>query len=163
MSRRVRILLWLGGGVLALGILALLLIPMLVDVNRYRDVIERRAEEALGREVDLGPMKLSLLPALAIHVQDVRIGALPGEGRDDLLTLRGLRVGARLMPLLDNKLEVTSVVLEGPSLSLQRAAAAAGRFELVPKCLDQRLVLVLASQGIASHVVVAGFDRLFRA
>ena len=101
MSRRVRILLWLGGGVLALGILALLLIPMLVDVNRYRDVIERRAEEALGREVDLGPMKLSLFPALAIRIQDVRIGALPGEGQDDLLTLRGLRVGARLLPLLN--------------------------------------------------------------
>jgi len=122
MSRRVKILLWVGGGFLALGVLALLLIPMLVDVNRYRDVIERRAEEALGREVDLGPMKLSLLPALAIRIQDVRIGALPGEGRDDLLTLRGLRVGARLLPLLDSKLEVTHVVLEGPELSLERAA-----------------------------------------
>jgi len=122
MSRRVRILLWLGGGVLALGLLALLLLPMLVDVNRYRDVIERRAEEALGREVELGPMKLSLLPALAIRIQDVRIGALPGEGRGDLLTLRALRVGVRLMPLLSSKLEVTSVVLEGPTLSLERAA-----------------------------------------
>ncbi len=122
MSRRVRILLWLGGGALALGILALLLIPMLVDVNRYRDFIEHQAEEALGREVELGPMKLSLLPALAIRIQDVRIGALPGEGRDDLLTLRALRVGARLMPLLAGKLEVTSLVVEGPTLSLERAA-----------------------------------------
>jgi uncharacterized protein involved in outer membrane biogenesis len=137
MSRRVRILLWLGGSVLVLGILALLLVPMLVDVNRYRDLIEGKAEEALGREVDLGPMKLSLLPSIAIRIQDVRIGALPGEGRDDLLTVRALRVGARLMPLLASKLEVTSVVVEGPSLSLARGADGAWNVQQLVASPDQ--------------------------
>ena len=38
-------------------------LPFLIDVNRYRGLIEEQAEAALGREVQLGEMQLSLLPS----------------------------------------------------------------------------------------------------
>ncbi len=108
------------GVLLALILLAVLVLPLVVDANRYRGLIESKAEKALGRDVRLGEMNLSVFPALALAVDDVGIGALPEEGEGDLLTARSLRVGARLAPLLRGRLEVTSLVLEEPSMVLAR-------------------------------------------
>ena len=113
--------LWLG---LALAVTVILLVvlalPFLVDADRYRGLIEEKAEEALGRDVRLGEIQLSILPALGLRAADVAIGALPEEGGGDLVTAASLRIGARLLPLLSQRLEVTSIVLEEPSMVLAR-------------------------------------------
>jgi uncharacterized protein involved in outer membrane biogenesis len=115
--------LWIALGVaVVLVVVVLLVLPLLIDVNRYRDVIESRAEDVLGREVRLGEMRLSLLPSIAVSVDDLAVGALPEEGEGDLLKARRLRVGARLFPLLGGRLEVTSATIEGPELTLVRGA-----------------------------------------
>ncbi len=122
MNRKIRLLLWASGGLVLAVIALLLLLPALVDVNRFHAEIEERVEAALGRDVDLGTLRLTVFPRLAVEVSDIKIGALPGESRDHLLTAARLRVGARLMPLLGKRLEVTSIVLEEPSLVLERNA-----------------------------------------
>src|SRR5437870_8808347 len=50
-------------------VIALLVAPALVDVNHYRPQIESKLRDRLGREVSLGPMKLSLIP-LAFCVEN---------------------------------------------------------------------------------------------
>ncbi len=113
--------LWIAlAALLALILLAVLVLPLVFDANRYRGLIESRAEKALGRDVRLGEMSLSLFPTLGLAVDAIGIGALPEEGGGDLLTARGLRVGARLGPLLRGHLEVTSLVLEEPEMILAR-------------------------------------------
>ena len=119
MKRPVRRLLIAVAVLFTLALIAVLALPALVDVNRYRGTIEAKAEEALGRDVRLGEMRLSVLP-LGVTVQEIAIGALEEEGGGDLLTARSLRVGARLGALLQKRLEVTSLVLEGPELTLER-------------------------------------------
>ena len=78
-----------------------------------------RREAALGRDVRLGEVRLSLLPSLGLSIDDLGVGALDQEGGGDLITAAGLRVGARLMPLLRGRLEATSVVLEEPASDLE--------------------------------------------
>ncbi len=113
--------LWLSlGAVVVLILAAALALPFLVDVDRFRGLIEARAEEALGREVRMGEIRLSILPAFGLRLADVAIGALPEEGGGDLVTAASLRVGARLLPLLGKRLEVTSIVLEEPRMVLSR-------------------------------------------
>ena len=107
------------GGVVALGLLLLLLLPLFIDANDYREIIEAKAEELLGREVRLGDIKLSVFP-LGVKVADVAVEALPEEGGGDLLSARSMHVGARLGPLLGGRLEVTRVVIDGPSIILER-------------------------------------------
>ncbi len=119
--KKIRRRLWLLLAVaVAVILLAALALPFLIDANRYRGLIEAKAEEALGRDVRLGDVQLSILPALGLRVKDVSIGALPEEGGGDLVTATSLRIGARLMPLLAKRLEVTSIVLEEPSMVLSR-------------------------------------------
>ncbi len=92
---------------------AALALPLLVDVNSYRGLIQQKAEEALGRKVTLGPMKLSVLPTVAIRVERPEV-----EG---LLKADSLAVGVRLMPLLlSGSIDVRRVVLERADLTLTR-------------------------------------------
>ena len=122
MSRRKRFVLILAASLVGVVLVAALALPALIDVNRYRDTIEAAAEEFLGRDVRLGDMRLTVLPSLGIRVDDLAIGALPDEGPGDLLTARRLRVGVRLLPLLGKRLELTSLVIQEPALTLERRA-----------------------------------------
>ena len=137
MKKRTRLLLMVAGGALAVLVVLLIALPYLVDVNRYRGLITAKAEEALGREVRLGEMQLSLWPTLGLRVDDLAIGALPEEGEGDLLIAQHLRVGARLLPLMRKQLEVTSITVEAPQLTLVRDAQ--GRWNV------QRLIATQAA------------------
>lgn len=113
--------LWLILGIPALlALVAVAALPLLVDPNRYRGLIETRAQENLGRDVRLGEIHLSLWPVLGVRVDDVTIAALPEEGGGELLTAERLRVGARLLPLLQKRLEVSSIVIDRPRMLLVR-------------------------------------------
>ncbi|HKY32844.1 MAG TPA: AsmA family protein, partial [Candidatus Polarisedimenticolia bacterium] len=110
---------WLALGAGALALLAILLLPAIIDVNDYRPLIASRAEAALGRPVTLGEMSLSVFPRFGIEVRDPAV-----EG---LLSARSLVVGVRLLPLLSGRVELRSVVLRGPELTLTRTAAGEWR------------------------------------
>ena len=60
--KRYRKLLIVLGGLVGLVVVAVLALVLLVDVDAYRGVIETKAEEALGRDIRLGELSLSILP-----------------------------------------------------------------------------------------------------
>jgi uncharacterized protein involved in outer membrane biogenesis len=120
MTKPSKKLMFVLGGVGGLILILLITIPLLIDVNRYRGLIEGKAQEALGREVRLGEMKLSLLPSVAVRIDDLAIGALPEEGGGDLITARRVRVGVKLLPLMRKQVKVTSIVVDAPQLTLIR-------------------------------------------
>ncbi|MFQ5717934.1 MAG: AsmA-like C-terminal region-containing protein [Acidobacteriota bacterium] len=129
MRRRTRLAL-IAGGILTGLVLALaLVLPSFIDVNRYRGEFETRIGAMLGRDVHLGQMQLRFLPDVVIDVRDLGIGALPSEGEGDLLTAARLRLGVRLLPLLHDKVEITSVRLEKPVLIVDRDASGAFNIE----------------------------------
>ncbi len=111
---------------LMLGVVAVLLVAAVVfvlvtvDADSFRGFIENRAETVLDREVELGALRLSFLPVFGLEVDDVSVTARPHEGGGEILSIRSVVIGARLMPLLAKRLEVTSLALIEPSLVLAR-------------------------------------------
>ncbi len=101
----------------------------LIDVEDFRGLIENRLEKTLGRDVRLGEMELSIWPVFGVRLGDVALAALEEEGGGDLITAQSLRVGAKLGPLLSGQLEVTSLLVEEPSLRLERDAAGTWNME----------------------------------
>jgi AsmA protein len=100
--------------VAAVLVLAAVILFIVVDADDFRGFIETRAEESLGRDVRLGKISLSIVPVFGFQVDDVVVAARPGEGEGDLLSVRSLRIGAKLMPLLRKRLRA------GPNSTLKR-------------------------------------------
>jgi uncharacterized protein involved in outer membrane biogenesis len=123
MNRTQRTLLAVVAGLAALALGGVLVVPRLLDGERYRLLLENRLSNAVGRQVRLGGVRLSLFPGLALRVDRLEVAGLPEEGGGDLLVADGLRVRARLLPLLRGRLEVTSAQIARPRLLLVRDAA----------------------------------------
>lgn len=120
-----RVLKWAGAGVaglLVLAVLAGLLLPALVSLERYRSLLAGRIGKALGREVSLGALSVSLWRGLGAEATGVRVAQAPGFGEAPLLTAETLRLHVQLLPLLRGQVKVSSLTLERPRLLLLRGA-----------------------------------------
>src|SRR5262249_34946002 len=109
--------LFVGFGVLViLIILAVLVLPAFLDVNRYRPQIESRLREKLGRNITLGEMRLSLNPP-AFRVDNVTIDEDPAfhTGRP-FAQVETLFVRPELMPLLRHEIQIDSLQLQQPKI-----------------------------------------------
>jgi AsmA protein len=114
---------WLRVAGIVVGILLVLLItlPFLINVNSFRPKIESEATNALGREVKLGNLSLSLLSG-TVGVDDISIADDPAFSKSPFISAKSLKVGVALMPLIFSKeLNVTGIALKGPEITLLKA------------------------------------------
>ena len=104
----------------AVIVIAALVIPPLVNINRYHDRVQAQLQKRLGRAVSLGQMRLSVLP-LAIRVDNAVIGEDPAfrTGRP-FAGVQELDVRAKLWPLVHGDVEVQSLNLRKPQIELVR-------------------------------------------
>ena len=110
-----RTLIFIAAGLLVLLVGGAIALPMIVDVNQYRELIQTEAEKAIGRRVTLGEMSLSLFPTFGISVAPIEV--------QDLVTAKSVTVGARLWPLIfGGEIVVSTVVIESPEVMLTRRA-----------------------------------------
>src|SRR5262245_44004989 len=110
----------IGIGVLVLLIIGIALIsPQFVDVNHYRPQIEAKLRQHLGRDVSLGPMRVSLLP-LAFRVENATIGEDARYGSQPFAKVQTLYVSPKLLPLLHRQLEIKSLQLDRAAIELVR-------------------------------------------
>jgi AsmA protein len=107
------------GALLAVLVLGVVAILVLVDPNDYRDDIEALVKSETGRSLQIGgEIDLKLFPWLALGVHDVRLGNPPGYGNEPFLTVREASVGVKLFPLLNKRLEVSRVAVDGLDVRL---------------------------------------------
>ena len=119
MKKLIKWILIVAGGLVALLVLALVLIPTFVDVQKYKPYIEEKASEALGRPVSLGgKLHLSLFPWVGVSFSNLRVGNPPAFKEKDLLTVKSFEARVKLLPLLSRNIEVKRFVLEGASVVL---------------------------------------------
>src|SRR5436305_13049252 len=86
--------------ILAILIIAALVAPSLIDVNRYRGRIQSELQQKLGRQVLLGQMHLSILP-LSFKADNTVIAEDPRFGSGKAFAqVQQLAVSAKLMPLI---------------------------------------------------------------
>ena len=116
-----RVLKWVGltiGGFLVLAFLAALLLPVLVNLDRYRGVLASRVGKALGREVTLGALRINLWGGIGAEAKGIQIAQATGFGSEPFLAADALRVRVHLLPLLRGQVKVSTAVLERPRIRL---------------------------------------------
>ncbi|MFO1226999.1 AsmA family protein [Roseateles sp.] len=127
-----KLLAWAVGGVVALMAVLLAAVLLFVNPNDYKDRIAAAVKAQTGRELALpGELKLSVFPWLALQVGEARLGNPPGFGAEPFLTLKSASLRVKLLPLLlQRKLEVDRVTIDGLQLALKRNEAGKGNWEV---------------------------------
>lgn len=111
---------------IAVGALVVVLIvvaiaaPFFIPVETFKAQAEQRVQEATGRKLTIaGPVKVSLLPSLAIVAKDVHFANAPGFSTPEMATLGGLELRLKLLPLLSGEVAIDSFVLDKPVINLE--------------------------------------------
>ena len=127
-----RIATWAGlvlAGCVVLFVAAALLLPALVNLERYRSMVAQRISRAVGREVTIGALHLNLWRGFGAEVNGIQIAQAPGFGPDPFVTAEGVRVRVQVLPLLTGQVKIASAVLQRPRIRLVHAADGRWSFE----------------------------------
>jgi AsmA protein len=116
------------GIILAVLIVIAVALPFIVDVNMFRPQIESELSAALGRQVKVGNLRLSIL-AGSVAADDLSISDDPAFSKQPFVKAKGLDVGVELLPLIFSKaLHVTEIIINQPQVQLLRNAAGRWNF-----------------------------------
>ena len=75
MNKVIKWVIIVGGGLVALVIIALLIVPSFVDLQSYKPRIEKMVSEATGRPFSIGgDIDLSLFPWVGFSSSDIHLG-----------------------------------------------------------------------------------------
>src|SRR5450755_1061909 len=116
------------GIVVAVLVLIAIALPFLINVNAFRPRLESALSQALGREVKVGNLSLSILSG-SVSAEDLSIADDPAFSKDPFIRAKSLKVGVEVMPLILSKaLHVTDITLEKPEIALLRDASGKWNF-----------------------------------
>ncbi|NQV48440.1 MAG: AsmA family protein [Rhodospirillaceae bacterium] len=111
------------GGLVAVLVVGVLVVPGLIDWNNYKTEITEQAKAFTGRDLVInGDIKLTILPAPALIVGDVHLANMEGASATDMVSLKSLEVRIAFGPLLTGQVQVKTVRLVEPVIELERMA-----------------------------------------
>jgi len=116
-SKRKR--LWLALALLV-AFLAILVVPPMVSISRYKNGITRLMSASLGRPVRLSSVELRLLPRPGFVLTDLSVDEDPGFGAEPFLHANTVTASIRLLSLWRGRLEIDTISVDEASLNLVR-------------------------------------------
>ncbi len=101
---------------------------VLIDVNRFRPEIEQAIGEKIGRKVQIGNLKASILGG-SLEADQITIGDDPAFSKNPFLTAKSLSVGVEMKPLIfSREVRVHTITIDAPELQLLRTAEGRWNF-----------------------------------
>lgn len=111
-------------------VLAVLIVPPLVSISRYKSRITQLVSASLGRPVRLSSVELRLLPRPGFVLTDLAVDEDPAFGTEPVLHANTVTAAVRLFSLWRGRLEISRISVDEASLNLVRSSA--GRWNLDP-------------------------------
>jgi AsmA protein len=119
-------------GIVIAGVFALLIaLPFLINVNKFRPKVESEASAALGRQVTIANLSLSIFSG-SLRADNITIADDPAFSKAPFVLAKSLKVGVELMPLIFSKqLNVTDITLEAPQITLLKTTNGKWNFSSI--------------------------------
>jgi hypothetical protein len=119
--------LWIGLAAIAV-LLAILIVPPLVSVSRYKARITELISASLGRPVRLSSVEARLLPRPGFVLTDLTVDEDPAYGTEPVLHANTVTASIRLLSLWRGRIELDTISVDEASLNLVRTPS--GRWNL---------------------------------
>ncbi|HUK08560.1 MAG TPA: AsmA family protein [Stellaceae bacterium] len=108
------------GVVIVLLIAAVIVLPLIVPADAYRDRLVAEVKSVTGRDLRIdGPVHVSVLPRLAIEAEKISLSNPPGAQAKEMVTLGKLQAVIELFPLLKGNVVVDKFVLVEPVFAFE--------------------------------------------
>jgi hypothetical protein len=120
---------WRLAGLAVALILALGLFLPFVDATRFRSRVQAGLEEALGRQVDVGKVRLDLFNGPGFTASSVVIQEDPRTGLEPFAYVESVEARVSFVSLWAGRLEFSKLRLVNPRINLARPAAGGWNFE----------------------------------
>ena len=116
------------GIVIILLVVIAIAVPFLVNVNSFRPEIESKLSGALGRQVKVGNLSLSILSG-SLGADQLSIADDPKFSNAPFIKAESLKVGVAVMPpIFSKQLNVTHIKIDQPEITLLRNPAGVWNF-----------------------------------
>lgn len=127
-SRRKRLGFLLASAAVLAILLAIVIVPPLISISRYKNSITRLVAASMGRPVHLSSVELRLLPRPGFVMTDLSVDEDPAFGAEPILHANTVTASFRLLSLWRGRLEISSISVDEASVNLVRNAE--GRWNL---------------------------------
>ncbi len=121
------------GVLLVVAVAGLLLAPVVIDWNGYRADLESYGKQLTGRTVTVeGPISTRLFPWPRLTAEKVTIANPPGLAQAHFATAERITIRMTLAGLLQGGIDVESIEVDQPNITLERRATGEGNWLFTP-------------------------------
>ncbi len=149
-QQRKRKWLWIVLGTIAL-LLAALLLPPMVNMNRYKGEIAQMVSQSLGRPVHLSAVEPRLLPWPGLVLSNLVVEEDPAFGAEPVLHADTVTISFRFLALWRGRFEISSISVDNASLNVVRMSG--GKWNLDPLFRTAAAKAGVRTHGTAHHGV----------
>jgi len=144
-------------GILLFIVVVIIVVPMVIDPNDYREQIQATVKEKTGRDLSInGDLSLSIFPWIGIGINDVSLSNAKGFKAEHFAEIQQANVKVKLLPLLSQQVEVSTVVLKGLRLNLAKNKTGQTNWEDMSQPPSESAEpSVSKEQGTSSDVALA--------
>lgn len=111
-------LLGIGAGLVFILAGVVLVAPNFVDLGSFKNTYLPLVEDAIQRRVDVGEVRLRLVPTPSIRLSSLKVWDTPDFPNNTFFAAEQIQLRLKLWPLLRGRFEVTELVLDKPVVSL---------------------------------------------
>ena len=113
-------LIWISGTIMIGLVAAVLVVPHFIDLGIFKRSYLPLVEEILRRRIDVGEVRLSLVPTPSIRLSNLKVSDSPAFPGNTFFAAEQLQLRLKFWPLLQGRFEVTEFVLEKPVINLHK-------------------------------------------
>ena len=134
------VILWIVGGLIALVVIAMLLVPAFIDEQALLDMAQEQVKVNTGGDLIVeGGAELSFFPRFGLRLEGTSLD-LPAQSEYNptiKASIDELDVGLSLLPLLGGNIDVGTIVIAGVTADITDAAALPSPPEPAPVMSDR--------------------------
>jgi len=125
---------------LVIIIAAILIIPRVVDVQKYKPELEKKIAEASGRPFSVSDdLRFSIFPWIGLSFSDLHLGNIKGFKEKDFVNVKSFEVRIKLLPLLSKDIQVKKFILNEPRIVLVKNKDGRANWELPQKTSEAKM------------------------
>ncbi len=107
--------------IIAILIVLVIAIPFFIDANTFKPKLESELTDALGRQVTVGNISLSIFSG-GVSADNIAIADDPQYSKSPFVQAKSLKVGVEMMPLIFSRvINITELTLNDPQISLVKS------------------------------------------